>query len=393
MKMVLFVIPTMRMGGAERSLVSLLNALDPARVQVDLLLFEGGGILQSQLPDWVHVLEADPVTRGMILEIRYYLKETAKQSLSAAASRLWMTVRSSLCSKWRLPPIFSWDTAKKHIPPLKKHYDVAIGFLEGFTDFYVIDKVDADRKIGWIHTDISKSRHAKREAFYYSQFDALATITELCRDSILTLYPELKTKVFVIPNLVSADEVRRKAEKPIELTKKPGVYELVTVGRLEHAKGIDIAVNVCRILTDRGLPLHWHVYGDGSLYREIEEQIDTLGLKDRMILHGTVTNPYPYIKAADLVVQPSRWEGKSVVLDEAKLLGKAIVVTNYPSVFDQVRHGETGWIVETQPDAIADGIEHVLRDEALRTRLEKACLSVPDETPEILEKFYRLIGE
>ncbi|MBQ6272843.1 MAG: glycosyltransferase [Oscillospiraceae bacterium] len=393
MKRLLFVIPTLRMGGAERSLVSLLNALDPARVQVDLLLFEAGGVLQSQLPDWVNVLESDPVTRGMILEIRYHLKEAAKRSLPAAAARLWMTVRSKLGQKLNLPPKFSWDIVKKHVPKLKKRYDAAIGYLEGFTDFYVIDKVDADRKIGWIHTDISKTRHADKEAAYYAKFDKLVTITEKCRDAILDRYPAFEGKTIVIHNLVSADEVRQKAEESIETEKTPDVYELVTVGRLEYAKGIDIAVETGRILAERGFPFRWHVYGDGSLREEIEKKIEALGLEEKMILHGTVANPYPFIKAADVIVQPSRWEGKSVLLDEAKLLGKAIVVTNYPSVSDQVCHGETGWIVDAKPEAIADGIEHVLHDTVLRAHLEKNCLETPDKTAAILKIFYRMIGE
>ena len=95
MKTLLFVIPTMRMGGAERSLVSLLNALDPSRVQVDLLLFESGGELQDQIPHWVNVLEADPITRGMTLEIRYYLSDLARHSISASISRIWMSLRAA----------------------------------------------------------------------------------------------------------------------------------------------------------------------------------------------------------------------------------------------------------------------------------------------------------
>ena len=177
------------------------------------------------------------------------------------------------------------------------------------------------------------------------------------------------------------------------MTKSPGVYELATVARLEYAKGIDVAVDACRILKERGLSFRWHIYGDGSLRRELEMQIAASGLGDVMILHGTVSNPYPYIKAAAVIVQPSRWEGKSVVLDEAKLLGKAIVVTNYSSVSDQVCHGETGWVVEMTPEAIANGIAYVLHDSELRTHLEKTCLEAKDHATDILKVFYRLIGE
>ncbi len=392
MKSLLFVIPTMRMGGAERSLVSLLNALDPTRVKVDLLLFEGGGELQSQLPSWVNVIEADPITRGMVLEIRFYLKDLAKRSIPATISRIWMTARADLGRKLKLTPKFNWDIIKNHIPPLQKQYDVAIGFLEGFTDYYVIDKVSASRKIGWIHTDISKLPHTREEDLYYSKFDMLATITDSCRSSIVDRYPCLSEKTYVVQNIVSEAEILRKAAEPMSLSPSNGLYELVTVARLEYIKGIDIAIEACRILSERHVPICWHIYGDGSLRKQLDTQIKTYGLSEMLILHGTVPNPYPFIKASDLVVQPSRLEGKSVVLDEAKLLGKAIVVTNYPSVSDQIQHGKTGWIVEITPEAIAEGIEHVLNNPDLRSNLEKGCLNLQDETPEVLNTFYQMIG-
>ena len=157
MKHVLFVIPTLRLGGAEKSVISLLKSLDPQRIQADLFLFEGGGILQEEVPSWVNVMEADPVTRAMTLEMRYYFKDLLKSGhIAAAVDRLWMTVRAILSQRLGYKPTFGWKYAARHIPVLEKKYDVAVGCLEGMTDFFVVDKVSADRKVGWIHTDMSK---------------------------------------------------------------------------------------------------------------------------------------------------------------------------------------------------------------------------------------------
>ena len=391
MKSLLFVIPTMRMGGAERSLVSLLSALDPTRVQVDLLLFEGGGVLQSELPDWVRVYEADAVTRGMILELRYYGKDLLKEDLPAFLSRVWMTARSALTKTKIVSPAFSWDPVKKHIPGWEKHYDTAIGFLEGFTDFYVIDKVKADKKIGWVHTDLSKRGLSKKEAAYYGQFDELVTITEKCRESMEACCPDLKGRIKVLHNLVPRERILEKAGAFVPFEKKPGVYEIATVGRLEYAKGIDLAVEAARLLKERNKLFCWRVYGDGSMRKQLEEQIKNAGLDSTVLLYGTVANPYPYLKAADLIVQPSRWEGRSVALEEAKTLCKAIVVTNYPSVSDQIADRKNGMITELSPSGLADGIEEAMENDGLRAALENGCRFAADQNAESLNGFYQLL--
>ena len=391
MKSLLFVIPTMRMGGAERSLVSLLSALDPTRVQVDLLLFEGGGVLQSELPEWVRVYEADAVTRGMILELRYYGRDLLKENLPAFLTRAWVSVRSSLTKTKLVSSAYSWDTIKKHIPEWKKHYDTAIGFLEGFTDFYVIDKVDADKKIGWIHTDLSKRGLSEKEAVYYGQFDELVTITEACRDSIEDGCPGLKGKIKVVYNLVPREKILEKAEAFVPFEKKPGVFEIATVGRLEYAKGIDLAIEAAHLLKERKKQFCWRVYGDGSMRKQLEEQIKKADLDSTVMLYGTVSNPYPYLKAAELVVQPSRWEGRSVALEEAKTLCKAIVVTNYPSVSDQIADRKNGLITELSPSGLTDGIEEAMDNAALRASLEDGCRHLADQNKKSLNGFYCLL--
>ena len=136
--------------------------------------------------------------------------------------------------------------------------------------------------------------------------------------------------------------------------------QIVSVGRLEYAKGFDIGAKVAKVLKDKGYQFCWHVYGQGAMKNEIQQFIKDNELDEYYILEGLKTNPYPYMKNADLIVQPSRWEGKSIVLDEAKILGKAIVVTNYPSVTDQIIDGKTGIVTNKEPEDIATGIENLI---------------------------------
>ena len=139
------------------------------------------------------------------------------------------------------------------------------------------------------------------------------------------------------------------------------------------------------------MPVCWHVYGEGIQRNTLEKMIEENKLKGIFLLEGMKVNPYPYMAKADIIVQPSRYEGKSIVLDEAKVLGKAIVVTNYPSVEDQITDGETGLIVECVPEKIADGIKSLVNNKNVKNRLEMNNKGVLEINTEVLNDFYRIV--
>lgn len=389
MKRILMVIPTLRMGGAEKSLISLLNALEPRRVQVELLVFEAGGVLEGQVPSWVTLRKADPVTRAMTLELRTYFPDLIRGGhLAAGAARLRMTAASRLS---RRNPSFGWRYAAPYIPPLEGEYDAAVGFLEGFADFYVLDKVRAKRKIGWIHIDMSGRKVPEEEKAYYARFDELATISERCREAFIGLFPDTEKKIRVVENVVLPENVREMAAEPVAIDWPEDLPHLVTVGRLDYQKGIDVAARTCKVLKDRGTDVYWHVFGQGVMWDEITAYIKETGLEGRFLLEGLTPNPYPYLRRGDIIVQPSRREGKSLVLDEAKILGKAIVVTKYPSVADQITDGVTGIITGMEPESIADGICRLLEDGKLRRTLEENCRREENRSIRAVETFYEMI--
>ena len=388
MKHIIFVMPTLRMGGAERALVSLLKALDPKRVKVDLFLFERGGVLEKEVPSWVKIIQSDPIVRDMTLELRNYLGELLRhRKPSAAITRLKITVMARRGKNY-----FSWEAIEKYIPSVPGHYDVAVGFLEGFTDFFVVDKVNADRKIGWIHTDMSGKIFNKQEMAYYRKLDMLATISEKCRTAFISRSEYPGERMCVIENIVLSQEILHKADAPLDEVWDPSKLHIVSVGRLEYLKGMDIAAKTAFILKKNGCDFVWHIYGRGLMQDEISQYVKQNNLSGCFILEGQKPNPYPYMKKADIIVQPSRREGKSLVLDEAKILGKAIVVTNYPSVTDQITDRKTGIIVDTTPQAIAEGLELLVTDKRLKSDLEDNCRLEPNRSELVVEQFYELAG-
>ena len=380
--------PTLRMGGAEKALVSLLKSLDPERVAVDLFLFETGGVLQKEVPSWVTIIGADSIVRDMTLEMRNYFGELIRQrKFSAALARLKITFQARHGKH-----SFSWDTIKKFIPNVEGHYDVAIGFLEGFADFFVIDKINADKKIGWIHTDMTGKISNEQEIAYYKKFDVLATISEMCKIAFADAFAYDKNQINVIENIVFPRDVLQKAEEKVDIEWEISKTNIISVGRLEYPKGFDIGARAAKVLKDKGYNFCWHIYGEGLMRDEIQKYIKENDLEDYYILEGLAANPYPYMKKADILVQPSRWEGKSLVLDEAKILGKAIVVTDYPSVTDQIIEEKTGIITDLTPESIADGIERLIRNDELRKKLEDNCRQDLNQSCKAIERFYKIIG-
>ncbi len=392
MKKILFVIPTMRIGGAEKALVSLLKSLDPERVDVDLFLFEHGGPLQKQIPDWVNILPEDIVTRALTLEIRTYWKDLLHNGkLGAAITRLWMSIRSTIRGRLNLKPVSSWNTIKKHIMPIKEEYDVAIGFLEGFADFYALDKSVAKKKIAWIHSDLGKQRLSAEDIETYNRFDSYVTITDACKETFATAINITSDRVSVISNIVSPDQIIKLSEEATPEWRKD-IAQILTVGRIEYQKGSDIGLEACKVLADMGIEYCWHFIGTGSILEKLKKKASMYGLDGKCIFEGQKENPYPYMKNADIIVQPSRVEGKSIVLDEAKILGKAIVVTDYPSVSDQISDGVTGIIVKATSKAIADGITCLFQDDNLRHMLEhNSRTASADTSRKALEGFYSII--
>ena len=356
MKKVLFVIMHLEMGGAEKSLINLLNELSPDDVSVDLLLIKQRGMLIKQIPDWVNIIDTPYELSCIFGGGAYDFKGVA-----LLVRRIWGTIWTKLSVQRNCQCFFRWRQFYSWvIPSLKGKYDIAAAYLPEETMYYVAEKVSADTKISWIHTDvIACGAYAEEYHHYFRFFDKVVTISDECVNSICSLCPEAADKVQCLPNIVSSNLIRTRAEEHTEEQIPSGVFSIVSVGRLEHVKGFDMAIKAAAILKEKQVSFCWNIIGDGSERENLEKLIEQNGLKNHVHLLGLKENPYPYIKKGDLVVQTSRFEGKSIALDEAKILGVPILATNYATVKDQVSPYE-GWIVGMNPEEIAEGIIHVI---------------------------------
>lgn len=389
-KNLLFIMSNLECGGAEKALISLLQTIDYSKYNVDLLLFTKKGLFLNKVPKEVNILDEpfgykyydmcikkvtiELIKKGRIKDLigrlrSIYIYKTEKD-LSRCNQRIWKYI-SRMFGK------------------LDKEYDVAIGYLEGHPIYYCIDNVKARKKIGFIHNDYDKlGLNPIGDKAYFNKLDKIVTVSEECSEVLKKRFPEYKNKIDIMYNIVSPKTIRNLSLENTELNKD--YINLVTVGRLNNQKGYDMAVESCKILVDKGYNIKWYAVGDGLDRKKLEKIISKKNIENNFILLGIKENPYSYINKADIYVQPSRFEGKSIAIDEAKILHKPIVVTNFSTVRDQIDNEVNGLIVEMTPQHISIGIEKLINNKEIKNKLvdnlKKEDLGNENE----IEKFYKL---
>ncbi|MES5956149.1 glycosyltransferase [Bacillus fungorum] len=388
----------MAIGGVERSLIGLLNTIDYSKYDVDLMLFKHEGEFLFLLPKLPNLLK----------EVKQYttFRKSIKQILQEGQITIGMArtlgkilgdvhgryVKSAEVGYFVIQ--YGWRITLPFIPKLEEEYDVAISFL--WPHYFVGDKVRAKRKIGWIHTDYSNiNLNANMEYKMWSKMDNIVAVSEGCRDSFLSILPNVNKDVEIIENILSPEFVREQAHREDvmkELQVKSGKIKLVTVGRLSYAKGIDVAMHALRKLLDEGYDMEWYVVGYGALEAELRKLLAELKLEKHFFLLGKKTNPYPYIKVCDIYVQPSRYEGKAVTVREAQIIGKPVLITNFSTAKSQVQDGIDGLITEMGINGIVNGIKRLIEDKELREALVENTLKGEYGNRNEINKLYALFS-
>ena len=385
----------MEVGGVERSLISLLENFDYFNNKVDLMLYRHSGDFMNLLAD----------KHELLSEVKEYatyrksIKEILKDKLyMLAITRILANLNSRIIGNIKnideigyIQMQRMWKYALPLLPKLNKEYDVAISYL--WPHYFVSEKVQAKRKIAWVHTDYSTiETDIDMDLKMWNKFDYIMAVSEECKNAFLKKYPILKDKVKVMENITSPDFIREMASENIEENiKNDNSFKLVSVARLSYAKGIDNAVRALRLLHNRGLTnIKWYVVGYGGDEEIIRNLIKENNLEDSFILLGKKINPYPYINVADIYVQPSRYEGKAVTVGEAQILGKPVVITNYTTAKSQVRDNVDGYVCKLSIEGIAEGIEKLYKDKNLRIKLSDNCKNTDYSNSSELENLYNI---
>ena len=389
----------LEIGGAETSLIGLLQALDHKRIDLDLFLNDPRGEMMTYIPNWVNVL---PPCKAYTM-IERPIKEVIKAGyIHIAFARLWAKIRFWLYARKKHPidgnAIFGYvgKCVTPLLPSLKHfgEYDLAISFVTPHN--IVLDKIQAKKKICWIHTDYTNiDVNTALELPVWNGYDHIVSISKDVTQSFCQIFPTLRDKIIEIEHILSPKFIRQQADmesQPSDMQKVGNGYTLLTIGRYCVAIKLEEIPVICRMLMEKGLSIKWYIIGYGGSDEYIRKAIAEEGMEENVILLGKRANPYPYIKACDWYIQQSRYEGRSVVVREAQILGKPVIITDYPTSASQLQNGIDGIIVPMDVDKCAEAMAMALTDERQKKSIVNYLITHDYGNESEVEKIYSLVG-
>jgi glycosyltransferase involved in cell wall biosynthesis len=399
LKKILFVINTLGRAGAETALLGLIAHLDPTVYEISLYVLMEQGELISKLPAHVKV-ENDRFSSVSVLS-KNGSSAMKKRVLRAAFSNnsLWrnifpmLRILFEMIRKKRMQPDkLLWRLISDGAKRLPQEYDLAVAYIEGGSTYYVADHVDAKKKAAFVHIAYQQAGYTRRmDQGAYRKIDAIYAVSDEVKEHFDRFYPEHTHKTEVFHNLLDTDSMLRLSKEPGGFTDTKKGLRLLTVGRLTHQKGYDVAIEAMRLIHEKHPTLRWYVLGDGDKRKDLESQIKQAGLEDFFILLGATNNPYPYYAQADVYVHCTRFEGKSIAIQEARFFNLPIIASNCDGNREQIQDGIDGILCDLTPQAISDAVRKICEEASVRERLRSAVsLDARDESKD-LDKLLGLI--
>lgn len=361
----------MEIGGAEKALLGLLGIFDYTKYNVDLFLYHHEGELMQFIPKEVNLLPENRSYASLAKPISQVIKNRAFGTLigrykgkNAATEYI---VRNHIKDGSYVFIDYSHRFTKPFMPKISdKEYDLVISFLT--PHYFAAEKCRGRKKIAWIHTDYSYiDIDVTSELEMWSAYDHIVSISEKVTEGFLQKFPSLAERIVLIENMHPADFIKAQANEADVSSEMPddGFVKFLSVGRYGDAKNFDNVPDICSRLEN----VKWYIIGYGPDENLIKQKIAEAGMEDRVILLGKKVNPYPYFKACDFYIQPSRYEGNAVTVNEALILGKKVAVTNYATAASQIDNGVNGVIVPLENEKCAEGLSAFIADKQLQEKI------------------------
>lgn len=363
----------MNIGGTEKALLNMISEMSKEDFDITILMLEKKGGFIEYIPEHVKidVLSEYKNIKEMIQEpihisaLKYLKKGDILKVLILVYVFLYskITRENSLLFKYLLKHVptrdcFTYDTAVAYAGPMD------------FISYYILKRVKADKKIQWIHFDITKIGFNTRfVSKFYKMFDKIFVVSEEAKAKLINEVPLLKYNTETFNNIVSPSMIFEQSIDSVGFEDNQSDLRILTVGRLSFEKGQDMAIKVLARLKKNGYRVKWYCIGDGKLREEYLELIQRYGLKEDFILLGAIPNPYPYLRQCDIYVQPSRFEGYCITTLEAKCFNKPILSTDVNGVKEQLENGKTGVIVKIDENDIYQGLKELIDRKEIRDRL------------------------
>lgn len=389
----------MELGGAERALLGLLYAIDPDRFDVDLFINQHTGPFMKYIPKTVHLLPEMPVYGAIERPIKEILKKghfhiAYRRMISKFKYHRYL--RQNHLENDGTFMQFLYDSVIDALPSLFSlgQYDLAISFID--PPHIVQDKVRALKKIEWIHTDFSGAQFHYDCSKTYDRWaanDFIISISDEVSRSFIKSFPSLSKKIVKIENIIPYSMIIKQSQEYgcLEYDKSGSdCFNICSVGRLSYQKNFDNIPRIALLINKKMTNYHWWIIGPGNT-EEYNQMAAELGVSNQVSFIGSRENPYPYMANCDLYVQPSRYEGKAITVQEAQMLSKPVLITRYPTSSSQIIDGEDGFICEMDNESVASSIVRLSQNPAILLKVGQRAAQMHTENDSEIEILYNLI--
>lgn len=398
-KKLLFVINTLSRAGAEMALMELLRRLNPEEYDISLFVLMGQGEMVTEVPEYVRICNSDFCPESVLTAagrkhmVRRVLKAmvsrgTVLRRLPFLVSQVGtMAVRREFQVDKLLWPVLA-DGAER----LDEEFDLAVAYLEGGSAVYTAKHVKAKKKAAFVHTNYLQAGYTRHnDDNCYMAYDQVFAVSKEALEPFYTIYPELRNKVDVFHNILNIERIEKKSREPGGFPETDGALRILSVGRLIQVKAFELCIDAMKLLKDSGIKAEWYVLGEGDQRSFLEARIRENGLEEDFFLMGAVENPYPWFAQCDLYVHCSRYEGKSIAIQEAQILGCAMLVSDCSGNREQVTDGVNGKLCNLSAQEICDGIRELIANPEKTQSYRLAAAEKYRTQKDEMDKLYALM--
>lgn len=380
---VLFVAEELATNGAMMSLLALLKALPVDKYESSLFLFDHGGNLMNELPSNVKVLPEKLAYSIHRLPTKQAIVKAVKHGrFDLIIYRMLL----SLQRRWKLKyNMWSW------LPEVDGEYDVVISYSDGFVAPMILRKVTSGKKCCWVHVPYTHMPLYDYEYEALRKADVCATVSNDVGDALNKVLHGVSAPQHIVHNIIDAETCIMRAQEQCEEPHKDGVKRIVSVGRVTPAKGFEVICPTAKLLQEQNQHFEWYILGDGEELQKFRQMAIDMNVVENVHFVGNKSNPMPWVKSADVVVQPSTFESWGMTVSEALCLGKAVITSDLPVFAEQITNGVNGIMRPAKPSYFVEAIKDVLTDDAFRNKLETNAANYPFTKEIVVREFDQLM--
>lgn len=361
MKKIAFIMNNMTSGGVQVSLINLLKKISKKNIEITLLLTSASGEYLEDVPKNIKIIQ---IFENNILQkdnVIFYNSISLKDKPIATFLKIYHKVINKVNKK------HINEYLLKKSKKIDEEYDYVIDYLGygSFCTYYSIYGVKGHKKITFIHDE--KTTWIENVKDIYCLFDNIYCVSNSCKKLMSQEFPNMKEKIEICRNIVDKEKIYKLSQESCTITDK--CLTILTIGRLEIQKGYDLLIDIAILLKENGIEYKWYIIGEGSLRKEIENNIIKNNLSENIVLLGMQKNPYKYMKRIDIYVQPSRHEGYGIAIAEARVLCKPIVATDIDCIKEQIIDGKNGLIAKFDKQDFCSKIQDIYLNNKLKEKL------------------------